>query len=207
MEKRKIIYSVLILLLFIFNLSAQSNKKIVYGIIPNGYPTTFVDDSDTPTGFFVELFTRILEDEGYEYEIVVDSFSSIYAKLLTGEVDLFTSLSKRPDREDLIYFSDVPSTVSWTEVFINPETDFKSINDIRNKKIALVNDVSYTSAFTKAMDNFDIDFTRIAVKDFEEAIQMFSNNEVYAMVAYSWLTVGENRIRPSGFSFQPIMDP
>ncbi|AHC15601.1 transporter substrate-binding domain-containing protein [Salinispira pacifica] len=176
---------------------------VIYGIMPDAHPTTFLDENEQPSGFFVELFSRILREEGYRINFVVDDFQSLYAMLVRGEIDLFTSLSRSMERERLFYFSQTPSTVAWAELFISQDNQFGGIADLRNKNIALVGGVSQSDAFRRAMEDFEIQFNEVPVSSFAEAAQLVTDSRAYGMVAYNWFVLDDPRVKPSGFSFQP----
>lgn len=177
--------------------------EVVYGIVPDAHPTTFVDERGEPSGMFVDLFSRILTEEDYRVRYVVADFPEIYAMLVRGDIDMFTSLSRSEEREDLFHFSESPSTVAWSELFISQDNQFSGIDELRNKNIALVRGVSQTDAFRRAMDDFGVQFIEIPVASFAQGADMVVNSRAYAMVAYNWFVLDDPRVKPSGFSFQP----
>jgi len=93
--------------------SAQT-RKLVYGLVPNAPPTTYVDATGKPTGFFIELYSRIMEELDIDYEFSIATFAELYPRMVSGEVDFFTTLVKTPEREELFLFSETAVSAGWS---------------------------------------------------------------------------------------------
>ena len=123
--------ALIVLLLIPHTLFGGSDRVIRYAMVPDSPPTTFLDDNGEPTGFFIELFTRIMGEYGYEPEFVIAPFPEIYQMILSDKVDLFSSLLRTPERENLIHWPSEPSFVGWGQFFVRSGTSFRRSEERR----------------------------------------------------------------------------
>ncbi len=110
-------------LLFAILLLTVSNTlysdEIVFGMVPDARPTSFIDENGKPAGFFVELFSRIMDELGISYRYEIASFSRLYPKMISGDIQLFAALIKNPEREKLFYFPDTPVISGWASSLLH----------------------------------------------------------------------------------------
>jgi ABC-type amino acid transport substrate-binding protein len=101
-----------VLMLAGLEIGAQTGK-LVYGLVPIAPPTTYLDASGKPTGFFIELYSRIMDELGIDYEYRIGPFPELYPELVAGKIDFFTTLQKTPERESLFWFPEQAVSVGW----------------------------------------------------------------------------------------------
>ena len=59
---RKERLAALALALALWQTAPAAARPLVYGLVPNAPPTTYVDAAGKPTGFFIELYSRIMDE-------------------------------------------------------------------------------------------------------------------------------------------------
>lgn len=183
--------------------SAQA-RKLVYGLVPNSPPTTYVDASGKPTGFFVELYSRIMDDLDIDYEFSVATFAELYPKIVSGEIDFFTTLVKTTEREAVFHYAETAVSAGWGQLFVALGTGLQSILDLQNRTIGIVTDDRNGANFKTYIDSLAIPCTIVEFADFERLVQAVSSGEIFAGVQSNWFVAAEKRVQPTTIVFAPF---
>ncbi len=189
---------------FISNIYSQNESVIRFGLVPDYPPTTFVDENGTPTGFFIELFSRIMDDLGYEYEYEIGLFTELYEGILNNEIDFFCSLLRIPSREDQIYWPSEAATTGWGQFFIKPGNSFNDILTLQNQKIGLVTEEAEGQNFIEYLKSLNIQTEVVYFDSFEKLIQAVWDESVIGGVAHNTRLLEEDRIQPTTIVFSPL---
>ena len=185
------------------SLPAQKGP-IVWGLVPNAPPTTYVDAAGKPTGFFIELYSRIMDELGIGYEFRIASFSELYPRLVSGEIDFFTTLLKNPEREALFVFPDQGVSAGWSQLFVAHGTVLQSVLDLQHKRIGVVTDDRNGAAFRTYVDSLAIPCEIAEYPDFDQLVRAVSGGEAFAGVQSNWFVSAERRVQPTTVVFSPI---
>ena len=89
---------------------------IRFGLVPDYNPFTFVDEKGNPSGFYIELFSEIIREFGYEPEFIVSPFQDLYPRILDNEIDLFSTILRLESRENLFYWPQEPTVLGEPSV-------------------------------------------------------------------------------------------
>ncbi len=185
------------------SLPAQKGP-IVWGLVPNAPPTTYVDAAGKPTGFFIELYSRIMDELGIGYEFRIASFSELYPRLVSGEIDFFTTLLKNPEREALFVFPDQGVSAGWSQLFVAHGTVLQSVLDLQHKRIGVVTDDRNGAAFRTYVDSLAIPCEIAEYPDFDQLVRAVSGGEAFAGVQSNWFVSAERRVQPTTVVFSPF---
>jgi PAS domain S-box-containing protein len=164
---KNLVYAILFLF-FSVNLSA-SNYVLKVGIW-NNPPVSVVKDNDV-TGFAPELFKYIAKEQNLKYEFVADSWSNLYKKIQTGEIDLFFPIGYSKERENIMSFSKESIFTNWGQIIAHKDVDIDSLIDLNNKTIAVQpNDIFYfgEQGLLNLLNSFNINFSTISAEDYPE---------------------------------------
>lgn len=176
----------------------------MYGVVSSAPPTIFVDAAGKPSGFFVEFYSRVMDDLGIPYEYSVGSFAELYPKLIEGKIDFFTTLQRTPGREALFYFPERGSIVGWGQLFVAPHTEVESILDLQNQKIGVVSDDQNGNNFRTYIASLSIPCQIVEFSDFDELVRAVLAGRVYGGVQSSWFVTQEYRAKPTTIVFGPF---
>ncbi len=105
------ILSLVILILFIFNITTKANtvtvpaKKVIFGGDSEIPPYAFIDKNGNPAGFSVELAKAIAEEMGWEAEIKLGKLEDIRKELQSGQIDFIMGTVYCDERLKIYSFS------------------------------------------------------------------------------------------------------
>lgn len=200
---RSLCVASLIFALVPISLRAQKTP-LVWGLVPNAPPTTYIDAAGKPTGFFIELYSRIMDELGIPYEFRVAPFSELYPLLISGEIDFFTTLLKNPEREALFVFPDQGISAGWSQLFVAHGTVLQSVLDLQHRKIGVITDDRNGAAFRTYVDSLAIPCEIVEYPDFDQLVRAVAGGEVFAGVQSNWFVSAERRIQPTTVVFSPF---
>ncbi len=184
--------------------AGSQTGPVIWGLVPNAPPTTYVDASGKPTGFFVELYSRIMDELGIEYEFRIASFQDLYPRLISGEIDFFTTLLKNPERETLFVFPDQGISAGWSQLFVAHGTVLQSVLDLQHKKIGVVTDDRNGASFRAYIDSLAIPCEIVEYPDFDQLVLAVAGGEAFGGVQSNWFVSVERRVQPTTVVFAPF---
>jgi PAS domain S-box-containing protein len=194
---------IIIISVFFLQTTAHGKQTISFGLVPGFRPITFVNDRGQPDGFAIELYTKIMDEFGYEPEFVIGSFKDLYKKLLSNDLDFFGTLTRRSDRESLFFWPNEPTITGWGQLFVAHGKAINSINEIRGEKIGLVSQEAKGKSFINHMKSLSIPFETAYFPSFDELIDAVILNKVIAGIANNTIVATNAKIDPTGFVFAP----
>jgi hypothetical protein len=172
--------------------------------VPNAPPTTYVDAAGKPTGFFIELYSRIMDELGIQYEYRVASLPELYPDLVAGNVDFFTTLMRTPEREELFIFPDKAVAAGWGQLFVASGTQIQSVLDLQHRKIGMVKDDRNGASFREYMESLAIPFEAVEYPDFDRLVKAVRNGQVFGGVQSNWFVAAERNVAPTSIVFAPF---
>ncbi|PYZ95017.1 ABC transporter substrate-binding protein [Salipaludibacillus keqinensis] len=105
-------------------------ETFVYALSGEYRPFSYVDENGELTGFDVDIGMAIAEELGYEGEPYRISFSGIIPGLQDDRYDaIIGSMGITEERQETVDFSD-PYYISGAQVYVRPDSDIASIDDI-----------------------------------------------------------------------------
>jgi len=107
---------------------------------PNWAPIEYVDDEGNHLGLSADFLKRLEKMLGIKFEYVTgQSWVEMINNFRKGEIDLFTSLNRTPEREKYMHFSDTYTRFP-IGIFGGPDMPFiNNMAELHNKKTGVVN--------------------------------------------------------------------
>ncbi len=127
----------------------QENKVVRVGWFDSSF--CYYDQFGRRCGVDYEYHQKISAYTGWTYEYVEDSWPNLLQKLKDGEIDLLSDVSYKPERDEYMYFSDLPMGTESYYIYIdadNREITSEDFSTFNGKKIG-VNKDSIQESFLK----------------------------------------------------------
>lgn len=130
------ILSKIFIFLYVFSsvLIANENKIIVSS--EYDYPPYEIVEDGNPSGFSIELIEEISKLMNLEIEVKQGIWNDIKNNLAEKKIDMIAGMLYSQERETVYGFS-IPLTIVTYDIFFKENLKIKSIEDIKNKKIAI----------------------------------------------------------------------
>ena len=152
--------------------------KIISG--PAWAPFDFVDkNSGEHHGIGHDYFQEISNITGIKFNHVhTNSWNDSIEKIKAKKADIFTCAKQTPQRDKFLNFTNTYITYPIVIATSNHAPFIASINDIKDKKIALIKGFAITEILNKDYPNLNV----VLVKSAKEALQLVSNGEAFAFL-------------------------
>lgn len=116
-------------------------------------PFSYVEGGGEMTGYDVEVGNAIAEELGLEPQQERYKFSAIVEGVKTGRFDAaVASHTITPERSESVDFS-TPYYYSGAQVFVRPDSDVETLEDLEGKEIGLAKGTTYTEFAEQVTDN------------------------------------------------------
>ena len=117
--------------------SKNNEKVIIMGTNAEFMPFEYRDGKEV-VGFDVDIANKIAEKLGKKLEIVDMKFAGLIAALESGKIDFIAAgMSKTPEREEQVNFSDSYYTANQLITVKTDNTEITSGDDLKGKKIGV----------------------------------------------------------------------
>ena len=100
----------------------------------------YYDSFGRRCGIDYEYHQKISAYTGWTYEYVEDSWSNLLQMLKDGDIDLLCDVSYKPEREEFMYFSDLPMGTEAYYIYTNSdnsEITADNLSSFNGKKIGV----------------------------------------------------------------------
>lgn len=157
----------------------EEHQEIIVAFDGDYAPYSYYDESGNMVGIAVDFLDEIARRTGLEFTIYEDgNWSKLYNAALEKEVDVIATLVKREERIE--YFNFTEAYLSLAQYILTQEgKPFKNIEDISNKKVALVETYSTSKYLLEEYPDID----PLYVSNLTEAMEAVVTGEADATVA------------------------
>jgi glutamine transport system substrate-binding protein len=126
----------------------DSKVKLTVAIDATFIPMSFVNDQDQLSGFEVDLIKAVIEEAGYEYELINVEWGGLFGGLISKKFDLLiSSITILPERKERMAFS-IPYLQSGVALLARKDlNDVNSIEDLKKHKGMVGAQMNTTSYF------------------------------------------------------------
>ncbi len=106
----------------------------------NYAPFNMVDDQGKLTGLDVEIVQKAAEVAGAKVKIMVYPWAGTLKLVRNGKADGVFGCGKKPDREEFLYYPEIPVRYVKFSFFVNEhfEGTIKGVKDIGNREVGVV---------------------------------------------------------------------
>lgn len=183
--------------------TAQAAIKV--GVFDNKPVVMNVDG--VVTGFSIDVLEKVAQLEGWELEYVHDSFKNNFARLERNELDLIVGLAFTEARNKSFYYTEETLVNNWAMVLHRAAVKYDSMQTLKAKKIALIENNIHSKVFDSLMQRFGFEYETILVQSPSELFSIIENGQVDAGVInrLASLKMDEKyKLVPSPIIFNPV---
>ena len=153
---------------------------IKVGVYENA-PKIFTS-ADKPAGIFIDIIENIAEAEGWNLQYVSGNWGEGLDRLARGEIDLMPDVAYSVPREKFYTFHKLPVLSSWFQVYAPKGNKIKSILDLNEKRILVLERSVQHEAFEKLSKGFGLKCFLITTPDYKTMFEMVAKGEADAAV-------------------------
>ncbi|MGV7220801.1 MAG: transporter substrate-binding domain-containing protein [Nitrospinales bacterium] len=126
----------------------EPKPKLTVAIDATFIPMSFVNDQDQLTGFEVDLIKAVIDEAGYEYELINVEWGGLFGGLISKKFDLLiSSITILPERKERMAFS-IPYLQSGVALLARKDLkDINSLEDIKKHQGIVGAQMNTTSYF------------------------------------------------------------
>ena len=171
----------------------NDSKTVRVGYYENEVFQEGARDDAVKAGYAYEYYRKLAEYTGWEYEYVYDDFSTLYQKLLDGDIDLLAGLAFKEDRAAFIGYPSAPMG-NETYTLVKHDTDAETTinpDSLNGKKIGVLNS-AIADALNRYLNGQQIAAEVITFDDYEELFAAFDSGDLDVMAAEGDGAYGRN---------------
>lgn len=203
--RRLTVWLSLVFVLFTFDtLGASSLLKI--GVADNP-PIVFKDQPGRAAGFAIDILEHVAHREQWRVEYVYAPWNELLDQLEARQLDLVVGIGSSDARQRRFRFTQEPLIGNWGVVYKAPNVPITSPVDLRNRRVALMEDSIHTDAFLKLMVGFRVKFSPIYVATYEDVLSAITHGVADAGVVnrlFANIHASRYRADLTGIMFNPI---
>jgi len=179
MKKLTLVIFCMIIVSFAVCISAQGiEEPIKMGIYDNP-PKIYADENGNAKGFWADITNHIAEREGWKIEYVKGTWPEGLKRLESGEIDVMVDVAVSDERKKIYDFNKETMLVNWASVYAKKGLNIKTILDLKNKKIAVLEKGIHYSGplgMKNILKAFGVNAEFVFVDSYRNALEAVNNN-------------------------------
>ncbi len=204
--RKFLIISLLPLYLLCQSESLASNKTYLVGVYDNK-PIIFKDTSGKLSGISIDVLESVASDEDIEFVYTHGHWKDMLAALEKGELDLLVGMAYSEERAKKFDFINEALINNWGVIYRNRTVSITSLEDLKGKRIALLEGSIHTRVFTQIMQQFRFNFEAVLVESYLDGMRVADEGKADAVVinrVISLLNSREYEVLETGIIFNPV---
>lgn len=170
--------SFLFILLCVFLLPNHAYAKLVKVGVYSNKPLVFKDQQGMFQGLSIDILQYIAVQEGWELQFVEGSWPESLKRLEAGQIDLQVAIAISDDRKQLYNYSEQALITNWGKLYRHPDTKVSSIQGLKGKTVALVENDIHSIVFADWIARFNINLTTVLVDSYDGVLKRVASGEV-----------------------------
>ncbi len=145
-------------------------------------PKIGIDAAGQPQGIFVDLLNVIAAREGWTLEYVPGTWSEGLERLDRGVIDIMPDVAYTSARDAIYDFHQEEVLSSWFQVYARKGSGIRSLLDLADKRVMVLEKSVQLSAFEQLIDGFGFNVTLMEGRDFKSLFERVAAGEADAAV-------------------------
>lgn len=135
---------------------AYAQQRVVRVGVYDNSPKIFTNTSGKADGIFIDILKEVARREGWHLRFVRGSWSEGLTRLARGEIDLMPDVAYSDERAELYAFHNEPVLASWFQVYASKQSNIRSLLDLRNKRVAVLEQSVQQEAFLRLVGGYHL---------------------------------------------------
>lgn len=205
MKKILIILAGLFVLLSLCT-TAKASPLIKVGIYQNP-PLVFYEDPSKPEGIYIDILEYIAKQENWQIQYIPCRWNECLEMLEQGRIDIQTAIAFSEERLKRFDFTKETLIVNWGIVYAGINKNIQSLLDLKEKKIAAIEDDIYYQRFSEIAKKFDINVQYLFLKNYDSIMQAIKNGRADAGIVsrfFGKMNERKYRLKKTPIIFSPV---
>ncbi|MBN1969438.1 MAG: response regulator, partial [Candidatus Delongbacteria bacterium] len=194
-----------ILILLLTQTIFCQNRVVRIGVYENS-PKVFTSKSGEPAGIFIDIIQEIAMKENWQIEFIHGTWGEGLDRLKNGEIDIMPDVAYSNERKLIYEFHDEPVLSDWFQVYVNKNSHIKSIVDLADKIVIVLEKSIQQSAFVSLTNQFNFKCTLVSLPDYNSMFEHVYKGLADAVIAnrfYGIMHAQEFDLEDTGIIFNP----
>ncbi len=181
------------------------NRVVTVGVYENA-PKIFTLESGKPAGIYIDVLEHIARNEGWQLRYMPGGWGESLDRLARKEIDLMPDVAYTAERTQLYSFHAIPVLSSWFQVYAPKENNIRSLLDLNDKRILVLDRSVQEQAFVRLSQGFGLRTTLIAVPDYAAMFAKVAKGEADAAVTnrfYGQMHAKKYHLEDTAVLFEP----
>ena len=156
-------------------------RDVRVGVYANE-PKIFLTPTGQLSGILGDLLNEIARQEEWRLTPVPCAWQTCLQLLQSGGIDLLPDVARNPARARSLDFHQVPSLLSWSQLYSRNDVILDSILDLKDKRIAVLAGSIQQNYLLELTSSFRLNAQLIPVQRIEEGFELVANQQADAVV-------------------------
>ena len=182
-----------------------ADRTVLVGVYENA-PKVFTSENGKPSGIFIDVIENIARLEGWNLHFVHGTWGEGLDRLKKSKIDIMPDVAYSADREKIYSFHKVPVLSSWYQVYAPKGSQIKSILDLKEKRILVLERSVQEAAFIRLNKGFGLDSVIISLPDYNVMFEMIATGKADAAITnrfYGLMNAKKFDIEDTSIIFEP----
>lgn len=199
-------YLMLLLLLTSPLLNAQSGQTVRVGSFDN-HPIVFQNEAGKPQGLAIDVLEQVAKQKGWHLEYHFGAWRDMLAALEKGDIDILVGIAYSDQREEKFDFTSETLINNWGVLLQGESHSISSLEQLTEKRVALMRGSIHSSAFANTMQRFGFRFIEVPRASYQDALAAVQEGDADAAVVnrvFSLLHRENYETKETGIIFNPV---
>ena len=187
------------------SLSSAQSRQVSVGVYANE-PKILLGQDGKLSGILGELLNEIARQEDWQLRPRPCEWQQCLELTQSGEIDLLPDVAYNDNRALVLDFHKTPSMVSWSQVYSREDLQLKSILDLTDLRIAVLQGSVQESYLQSLLASFGLKAQLIGVPSLPQGFELVAGGKTDAVVAnqhFGDFHAPRYQLQSSSIMFQP----
>ncbi|MDX2440172.1 MAG: transporter substrate-binding domain-containing protein, partial [Desulfobacterales bacterium] len=200
--------SFLIIILFIQAITSaavQADRTVNVGVYQNK-PLTFIEPNGRVRGFFIDVLENIAKKEDWNIHYTPGTWSQCLTNLKNGKIDILGVIAFSKERSKYFDYTYENFITEWGQIYIGKGKEIESILDLKDKKIAVLQDDMHFLALKNVTRQLGVKCEFIEAFDYQDVLGIVESGKCDAGLVshfYGIMYEGDYEIQRSPIILSP----